>query len=313
MIRPSRCAVLAATVLASGWIAAGCTTFTDNDDVARVGDASLGLDELASIVPPAQNVGTAATEPRGDVPAEPVRATITNWIVGEVLDDHVRARGGEVTDDDRAEARAALEQSPGFTAESEARQELFVDERAVLNVWSRLPVTEEEMEPFRENYERGAQVSGIACTAHVLVDSEEAAQEVVDEIGGDVERFAEVAEQRSTDEGTAGSGGVIPCTDLSTFAQSYAPEYVAAAAEAAVGDIVGPVQTQFGYHVILVRPFEAVRDDVALFYAADRFEAIAEATDVYVDPRYGEFDGGEISVVPLGGPEPGGVPIPPNA
>lgn len=310
MIRRTCAAAVAATLLAGG-----CSTFTDNDAVARVGDVSLSQDGLADIAPQAEGAttGTPTTEGAGDVEGDPVRATISNWIVTEVLADDVTARGGEVTEEDRGAARAVLEQSPGFTDESAPRQALFVDQRAVFDVWSQLPIADAEMEPFRENYERGTQVSGIVCTAHILVEREGEADEVVDELGGDVDRFAAVAGQRSIDEGSAASGGVLPCTDLSTFSQQYDPQFVAAATDADVGEIVGPVQTQFGYHVIVVRPFDAVRGDIAIYYAADRFAAIAEGLDVYVDPRYGQFDAADITVVPLGGQQPGGVPIPPSA
>ena len=99
----------------------------------------------------------------------------------------------------------------------------------------------------------------------------------------------------STDTGSGASGGALStratggaCTDVATFSSTYVPEFVAAALAAEVGVPTAPVESQFGYHVILVRPFAEVGDEVVA--ALQQAELAPKAAEL--------FDGVTISVSP---------------
>ena len=80
--------------------------------------------------------------------------------------------------------------------------------------------------------------------AHILVDSEEKAKELKAEIDGGAD-FAELAKANSSD-GSAASGG-----DLGWFGPGQmVPEFEAAVTAMEVGQVAGPVQSQFGWHLI---------------------------------------------------------------
>ena len=80
--------------------------------------------------------------------------------------------------------------------------------------------------------------------AHILVDSEEKAKALKAEIDGGAD-FAEVAKANSSD-GSAASGG-----DLGWFGSGQmVPEFEAAVIGMEVGQVAGPVQSQFGWHLI---------------------------------------------------------------
>lgn len=80
--------------------------------------------------------------------------------------------------------------------------------------------------------------------AHILVETEEEAQAIVEELEGGAE-FAAVAREKST--GPSGPNG----GSLGWFGQGMmVPPFEAAVMEMEVGDISAPVQTQFGWHVI---------------------------------------------------------------
>ena len=80
--------------------------------------------------------------------------------------------------------------------------------------------------------------------AHILVDSEEKATELKAEIDGGAD-FAELAKANSSD-GSAASGG-----DLGWFGPGQmVPEFEAAVTAMEVGQVAGPVQSQFGWHLI---------------------------------------------------------------
>ena len=125
-------------------------------------------------------------------------------------------------------------------------------------------VTEEEVKKFYEenthHFEQGATVSA----KHILVKEEEKCQQILEEIiAGKV--FEEAAQQYSTCP-SGQKGG-----DLGSFGKGQmVKEFEEAAFAAEIGQVVGPVQTQFGYHLIKVEEkneatvaaFEEVKEQI---------------------------------------------------
>lgn len=86
---------------------------------------------------------------------------------------------------------------------------------------------------------------------HILVATQEEAQQVIDALNAG-ESFAGLASRLSTDTTSAARGGELDWTQISGFVTEFAD----AARTAEIGAFVGPVQTEFGYHVIQVRARE---------------------------------------------------------
>jgi len=84
------------------------------------------------------------------------------------------------------------------------------------------------------------------CVGHVLVPSEAEAQEVLDRLAAG-ENFASIADEVSLD--TTSPGGVLPCP---TSPASFVPSFAAAVSTLPIGEPSMPVQTQFGFHIIVV-------------------------------------------------------------
>lgn len=81
--------------------------------------------------------------------------------------------------------------------------------------------------------------------SHILVADEELAAELKAEIDGGAD-FAALAEEHSTDPGSAGSGGLLGWFGMGRMV----PEFETAVAGLEVGEVSDPVQTQFGWHVV---------------------------------------------------------------
>ncbi len=101
--------------------------------------------------------------------------------------------------------------------------------------------------------------------------------------------FAAVAKAQSTDTGSAKQGGGLGCLTPNEFVAEFQN-----AADAAPLDVVaGPVKTQFGYHLILVRPWDANGDKSyaqSLTQAASSvLTARLDGLKVWVNPRYGTW------------------------
>ncbi len=88
-------------------------------------------------------------------------------------------------------------------------------------------------------------------TRHILVATEEEANDVINALNSG-ESFAELAKSVSTDTGSGANGGELTWQPASAFVK----EFQDAVKAAKIGDIVGPIKTQFGYHIIQVRARE---------------------------------------------------------
>lgn len=142
-----------------------------------------------------------------------------------------------------------------------------------------------------------AQLGDQVCAAHILLETEEEAVVAYDRVVAG-EDFAEVAIELST--GPSGpNGGDLGCA----AASGYVGEFAEAARAAEIGVPTEPVQTEFGFHVILVndRPVPTIdeyRDQIVEQLVTESSSAaITEwyrvklrGADVEVAETYGVWD-----------------------
>jgi peptidyl-prolyl cis-trans isomerase C len=83
--------------------------------------------------------------------------------------------------------------------------------------------------------------------AHILVDSEEKANELKTQLDGGAD-FAELAKANSTDTGSGANGGDLGWFGLGMMVKPFEEAVVAAE----IGKVAGPIKTDFGFHLILV-------------------------------------------------------------
>lgn len=84
--------------------------------------------------------------------------------------------------------------------------------------------------------------------AHILVATVEEAEAIKTELAGGAV-FADIAKAKSTDTGSGANGG-----DLGWFGQGMMVKpFEEAVMAAKVGEVTGPIQTDFGFHLILVK------------------------------------------------------------
>ncbi len=82
--------------------------------------------------------------------------------------------------------------------------------------------------------------------SHIIVETEEEAQALREQLDGGAD-FAELAREHSTD-GAAASGGELGWFGLGAMI----PEFEEAVVEMEVGSVVGPLETRFGWHLVLL-------------------------------------------------------------
>ncbi|MEQ9145676.1 MAG: peptidylprolyl isomerase [Parvibaculaceae bacterium] len=125
-------------------------------------------------------------------------------------------------------------------------------------------ISDDAAQAFYDEQVAGAEPQEEIHARHILVASEEEAQEIVDELAAGAD-FAELAKEKST--GPSGADG----GDLGYFtAGTMVDEFNDAAFALQAGETSQPVKTKFGWHVIRVEDrrlqevpsFDQVRDQV---------------------------------------------------
>lgn len=143
-----------------------------------------------------------------------------------------------------------------------------------------------------------------ACTAHILVADEATAAKLLADIKGG-QAFADVAKANSTDESNKDQGGDLGCTTEGQFVKEF-EDAVKAAKD---GDIIGPVKTEFGYHVIKVTSTYKVPafDDAlkaqiktTLGTPVGWLQFTLATTNITVNKRFGTWDPAQNKVLPPG-------------
>jgi hypothetical protein len=136
------------------------------------------------------------------------------------------------------------------------------------------------------------------CLSHVLVDqtnrTEAQAKEKADTLRRRIaagEAFATLAGTESDDQAAAAQAGDLGCGTNSRFDADFAK----AADAAVIGQVTAPVQTSFGYHLILVRSRTAaalgpVEDQVRQSALGEFLVKLTCDTKVDIDPQYGTWD-----------------------
>ncbi len=133
-----------------------------------------------------------------------------------------------------------------------------------------------------------------------MVEDEAAANDALDRIDSG-EAFADVATDVSTDQGSAANGGELGFNQPGVFV----PEFEDALFSAEEGEVVGPVETQFGFHIIERMPkpdLEEVEDEIRgrleQMRGSEAEQAFGELINEWVqsaevtihDAAYGEWD-----------------------
>lgn len=313
---------------------------TSGGPAASVGEREISHERLAGEVDAFRFLTALSGAPCG-APVEGesdesacTRFTLTQVIQEELADEYASEHGVSVAGEDVTAAITQLEENLGGAAELDARLEengltrqdlQALAQRLLLIAEVSGAVVEERLdeESLTELYEESLAQFTTVEVAHILVESRREAEEIAAE--ATPENFARLARTSSTDTGSASSGGNLGSYPESQFEAQFDPTFVEAALSLEPGQISGPVQTQFGFHVIYliardVAAFEDVREQLESQQGGQIFQAWLveryESGDVEVNPRYGRLDTATGEVLPIrstaeeGSPTPSGTGTP---
>jgi peptidyl-prolyl cis-trans isomerase C len=300
-------AVLAAVLLS------GCAAATGDPSVAatvegQVIPVSEVEERYAAVAANPQFSGQLAGDTSGDLRAQ-VQSQILNQLIRARLLASAAERELGITVDDtaidakRVEIVAQLGGEETFAeiveqnrfSERDVRDQLrdiVVVDLVEQRLGADRPVSEEDL---RQAYEQ--RYGGDNPNArHILVPTEPEAQKVLARLAAG-EDFAALAGELSQDPGSAQQGGNLGAVERG----ETVPAFEEALFAAAPGQVVGPVGTDFGFHIIerlAPPPFEEVADELRAELVAPESGQLASEwlaeryadADIRVNPRFGVWD-----------------------
>lgn len=288
-------------------VAAGGAYSSSSDWAAKVDGREISerefLKELEQLQenPAAQSFGIPESSP-GSVASGVSAAWLARSVQNTIVELELERRDIEVTEQHIAQAEAGVVQQFGGPEVWDGFDD-WLQEREIQRLANLLALsqaiggapTEEQLE---EEFEANKELLARACTSHILVETQELAEEIRTQLeeGAD---FAELAQEHSIDTNSAQNGGEVGC-----FARGggLVASYEAAMFSLDVGEISDPVQSQFGFHIIrldaLEEPtFEEARPQLEQSLQGQSQQRFAEVmgqvlaeTEIEVNPKYGSVD-----------------------
>ena len=141
--------------------------------------------------------------------------------------------------------RNLYEREPAFKEQLARVKEDLLINYAVGKVVSGVRVTDDEAKKFFDENPDQFMGQETVSASHILVDSEEKANELLAKITAGEISFEDAARENSSCPSGAQGGS------LGEFGHGQmVPEFDSACFSTEVGEVRGPVQTQFGYHLI---------------------------------------------------------------
>ncbi|MBD3803373.1 peptidylprolyl isomerase [Thioclava marina] len=227
--------------------------------LAMVSGAAMAEDAKTAAPADATQAETAA-KPRPDLTADTVVATVNGQDITlgmmQTVRDGLPAQYKSLADDklfngilEQLIQQTALAQLEEKRITQRDKIALEVQKRAylsgaMLNYTADKAVTDEAVQQEYDAKYAKAEPTKEYHAAHIIVKTKEEAEKIKAEIDGGAD-FAEEAKKNSFD-GTAANGGDLGWFKLDAMVKPFAD----AVAGMKDGEIVGPVQTQYGWHVI---------------------------------------------------------------
>lgn len=265
-------------------VTAGCGLSSDTDIVARVDDAELDRELFRELVDARREQSGIPADSLSDSEAARIDGQTARGIAGQFVTLELV----------RNDLRQLGIDEPAVDGELRGAERFDAEYSAIGEAWVGAPSELIGDERLRDWYDQGPQTSGVFCVQHILVADLEAAGAVTDRLDAG-EAFATVAAEESLDTQSGLQGGSLGCTPTRTFRQTYIPEFVDGSLGLDIGTPSGPVESQFGQHIIRVMPFDELTGDDLL---VSRLVALSDWHDVETDPLIGVWE--FPSVLPLG-------------
>ena len=138
-----------------------------------------------------------------------------------------------------------IDQEEDFRNEMKRVEENVLKQYVINKILTSVQLTEEEKRAFFDAKKQSFSRPETASAKHILVDTEEKANDILGKINAGEVSFEDAAKEHSSCPSKDAGG------DLGSFGRGQmVPEFEEAVFNMNKGEVSGPVKTQFGYHLI---------------------------------------------------------------
>ena len=172
--------------------------------------------------------------------------------------------------------RNLYEREQAFKDQLNAIKEQLLMEYAISKCVESVKIKDDEVKAYYDEHAAEFESGETVNASHILVDSEEKAAELLAAINAGTVSFEDAARENSSCPSSAQGG------NLGDFGRGQmVPEFDTACFEMEVGEVRGPVKTQFGYHLIRLNAknaaspiaFDEIREELAAKLTQDKQQA----------------------------------------
>jgi len=234
-----------------------CGAAESTDTAADVNGQEITVDQFEAVLQP---IAANADAMRLDV--DPTTQTVAGDTARQLLSVLVRREMNaeflalhdqQITAADRTSFLSGISQDDPALKLPQDVIDVLVDDSVANTVRKRITTPAD----LQQRYKASPADTGLFCVRHILLPTEAEADDVVAELDGGA-AFADVAKQRSTEPAAKDTGGALEaqgqaCMSTAQARQTFDATFVEAALTATPGTLVGPVKTDFGWHVIEAR------------------------------------------------------------
>ncbi|MBM3805605.1 MAG: peptidylprolyl isomerase [Actinobacteria bacterium] len=201
----------------------------------------------------------------GEIDGETVRGVLSALVQGIGTEQFLKENGEEISTADRNTTRAKVMQDTDTSTYTQHLKDLIIELNSGVLALERVKAP--DAKKAAEMYAKAPASLGVLCLRHLLVETEATATEALKKFNDGAE-FATVAGQYSIEPNVEKSGGALTgadnaCITLTEYQSNFDTDFTAGALRAKAGVAFGPVKSSFGYHIIYVRPFIEVAEDIS--------------------------------------------------
>jgi hypothetical protein len=276
VLRTTRRVAVAAFAVAGGLALSSCATFSRNSDAAVVNGNEIPRDRLESFI---EEFAANQQLPLADgvVQLEDARNLLAGMIKANAYTTFLREQGKPLTDAQRNSVRDQLD-GGGIENLSKELQAVIIEVNAATEAINEIGAPSDAA--IEKLYAERPSLTGAMCASHVVV-KKYSIEPAAKTSGGAL-------------MGQSEDGATNPCMSILEYQQNFDPAFTRGAIAARAGIPYGPVQSSFGWHVILLAPWDAVKDDVLSLVKAEPGPNLATGwlanAEITIDPAYGRWD-----------------------
>ncbi len=273
-----------------------------SNPAAKINGEEISREELEQTITELSDAGQTPVVD-GEIAGDTARSVLGALIQGQASLQLLADYDQQITQEDRDSVKSSLSQNTDTAEFTDHLKNLIINLNAGTLALAR--ILPPDAKTVATMYEKAPASLGVMCIRHLVVKEEAKAKEALKKFSNGAD-FATLAGEYSIEPNAKQSGGALSgadnaCMKLSEYQSGFDALFTAGALLAKPGVAFGPVKSSFGYHLIYVRPFVEVAEDISTLLTTATGETLLDGyiatSKIVIDSAYGRWDAASGAVV----------------